>query len=122
MTSNADSRCYMKFDWLAKNDKPIKFHVRFISPRLFTFIILFLSFYYIFIIINKGIFSELSETRKSTDTNCKIEIHFSIQATEFLLKYTLLCFQISGRLKLSLINMNIKPFEQVSLKANKRYK
>ena len=34
MTSNADSRCYMKFDWLAKSVEPIKFRVSFIFPRL----------------------------------------------------------------------------------------
>ena len=27
MTSNANSRCYMKFKWLRKNFEPIKFHV-----------------------------------------------------------------------------------------------
>ena len=27
MTSNADLKCYTKFDWLMKNVEPIKFHV-----------------------------------------------------------------------------------------------
>ena len=28
LTSNADSRCYTKFDWLRKNVVPIKYHVK----------------------------------------------------------------------------------------------
>ena len=27
MTSKADARCFLKFDWLGKNVEPIKFHV-----------------------------------------------------------------------------------------------
>ena len=34
MTSNADSGCYVKFDWLGKNGELIKFHEILIFPRL----------------------------------------------------------------------------------------
>ena len=36
-------------------------------------------------------------TRKRTGTSCQIEIHFSIKTTDYLLKYTLLRFQIYVR-------------------------
>ena len=37
MTSNKDSQCYIKFDWLLENVEPIKFHVTFIFTRLTSF-------------------------------------------------------------------------------------
>ena len=45
--------------------------------------------------------------------SCEIKIHFSIQTTKYLMKYTTLCFQISGRLTIPLLNM-ITKFNQVS--------
>jgi hypothetical protein len=54
------------------------------------------------------------KTGKSTDTSCKIEIHFSIQTTKFLIKYNLLCFQISDR-PIIFFTINIfTKFQQVS--------
>ena len=44
-------------------------------------------------------------TRKSTGTSCQIEIHFSIENTKFLMKYNLVCFQISCRLVIFLLSM-----------------
>ena len=38
------------------------------------------------------------KTRKSTGTSFQIELHFSMQTTKFLMKYNLVCFQISGGL------------------------
>ena len=32
------------------------------------------------------------KTRKSTDTSCEIDIHFSMQIIKFLMKYNLVCF------------------------------
>ena len=37
MTSNADSRCYTKLDWLWKNVEPIIFHVTSILPHLMSY-------------------------------------------------------------------------------------
>ena len=38
-------------------------------------------------------------TPKSAGTSCEIEIVFSTQTIKFLMKYNLICFQISGRLR-----------------------
>ena len=35
---------------------------------------------------------------KRPGTSYQIKIHFSIQTTKFLMKYNLVCFQVSGRL------------------------
>ena len=32
------------------------------------------------------------KTRKSTGTNCQVEIHFSLQIIKFLMKHNLLCW------------------------------
>jgi hypothetical protein len=58
---------------------------------------------------------------KSTGSSFKIEIHFSIETTKFLVKYNLLCFQISGRPKVFFTENHC----QVSIslvKENKRHK
>ena len=61
------------------------------------------------------------KTRKIIDISCQMDIHFSIQTTHFLMKYSLLCLQTSGRLIITLLNM-ITKFEQLSfMKEKKRY-
>ena len=59
------------------------------------------------------------KTSKSTGTSCQIEIHFSTQTTNFVMKYKLFCFQISGRL----INifLLVAKFEQVSERKIKEF-
>ena len=52
--------------------------------------------------------------RKSTSTSCQIEFHFSIQIIKFLMKYNLLCLQISGRLINFFIKESFYKFQQVS--------
>ena len=58
---------------------------------------------------------------KRPGTSYQIKIHFSIQTTKFLIKYNLVCFQISDRLIISFTKHDY----QVStsfMQENKRYK
>ena len=62
------------------------------------------------------------KSRKSTGTSCQIEIHFSIfQIIKFLVKYHLLCLEISGRLTIFFIKDSYKVSTSFT-KENKRYK
>ena len=59
-------------------------------------------------------------TRKRTGTSCQIEIHFSIKRTDYLLKYTLLRFQIYVR-AIVLITKQDQKISASFIKNNERY-
>ena len=61
------------------------------------------------------------KTRKSTGTSCQIEIHFSSQTNKFLIKYSLLRFQVSGGLIIFVTEHDYKVSTSF-IKENKRYK
>ena len=60
------------------------------------------------------------KTRKSSGTICQIEIHFSSQASKFLMKYNLLRFQISDGLIIFFTEHDYKVSTSF-IKENKRY-
>ena len=59
--------------------------------------------------------------RERTGTSCRIKIHFSVETTEYLLKYTLFRFQIYVRAEVLITKRNQK-ISTSFMENNKRYK
>ena len=72
------------------------------------------------IIIKQAFCCDLN-TRKSTGTSCQIEIHFQAKLANFIIKYNLLRFQISGGLIIFFTEHDCKVSTSFIME-NKRYK